>query len=107
MGDDARTGRRFPLQLPITIHHKTKQKGTTSNVSAAGVFIEADAKVSVGSAIRFEITLPGPVIGAKKDVAIECNGRVVRQGGRGAAKAKAQKGSGLACVIDSYRFVRR
>ncbi len=105
---DARTGKRFPLQLPITIHDKAakRQKGTTTNVSAAGVYMTADADLEVGSTIRFEITLPGAVIGAKKDVAIECSGRVVRAQGAG-KKQKVRRGGGLACVIDKYKFVRK
>ncbi len=103
---ESRTGRRFPLELPISIEDKKtkKLKGTTSNVSAAGVYMQTKADLEVGSKVKFQIMLPGNMIGAKKDVAIECSGRVVR--GRQAA-AKKSKNSGLACVIDSYKFVRK
>ncbi len=105
---DSRTGRRFPLELPISIQDKKtrKLKGTTSNVSAAGVYMQAKADLEIGSKVKFQIMLPGIMIGAKRDVAIECSGRVVR-----ASNRKARKGSskepGLACVIDSYKFVRK
>ncbi len=109
---ESRTGRRFPLELPIRIQEKKAKrlKGTTSNVSAAGVYMQAKADLEVGSKIKFDIMLPGQMIGSRKDVAIECSGRVVRAGDKSAAARKAKpkaKAPGLACVIDSYKFVRK
>ncbi len=110
---ESRTGRRFPLELPISIQDKKTQKlkGTTANVSAAGVYMQAKANLEVGSKVRFEIMLPGTMIGARKDVAIECSGRVVRANDterKPKAKVKMKgKEPGLACVIDSYKFVRK
>ncbi len=103
---DSRTGRRFPLELPIKIQDKKakKLKGTTTNVSAAGVYMQAKANLEIGSKVRFEIMLPGTMIGARKDVAIECSGRVVRSREKTSGKAKDP---GVACVIDSYKFVRK
>lgn len=103
---DSRTGRRFPLELPISIDDKKskKLKGTTTNVSAAGVYMQAKADLEVGSKVRFQIMLPGNMIGAKKDVAIECSGRVVRAREKTARKSREP---GVACVIDSYKFVRK
>ena len=103
---ESRTGKRFPLALPINLRPKTaakKQVGTTKNVSAAGVYIHADSELNVGTPIEFDITLPAVVVGADKDVEIRCKGRVVRMD---KAKGKAKK-SGLACVIDNYKFVRK
>ena len=104
---DARTGKRFPLELPIKIHKESESgahSGTTGNLSAAGVYIKADAALEVGSNVEFEITLPPEVTGAKEPVVVQCRGRVVRtdesQGGSKDAR-------GVACVIDSYDFVRR
>ncbi len=107
---DLRTGKRFPLSLPITIHDKQKKRtATTSNLSAAGVYIWADTALEVGSAIKFDITLPGNVLGTPKDVQIECTGRVVRS--EGSQRKKPRNASadqrGVACVIDHYRFIRR
>lgn len=104
---DSRTGRRFPLELPMSLQDKKakKLKGTTTNVSAAGVYIQANADLEVGSNVKFEIMLPKKMIGATKDVAIECNGRVVRAAAKNSRKAKDD--SGVACVIDSYKFVRK
>src|SRR5258707_7917042 len=78
---DARTGKRFPLELPIKIHKEDtadNTSGMTGNLSAAGVYIRADASLEVGSPVEFEITLPPEVTGGKEDVVIQCRGRVVR-----------------------------
>ena len=104
---EARTGKRFPLELPIKIH-KTEEAGqhagVTGNLSAAGVYIRANANLDVGSSVEFEIALPPEVTGAKEPVVVQCRGRVVRtdepEGG-------ANDSRGVACVIDSYDFVRR
>jgi hypothetical protein len=100
---NARTGKRFPLQLPITIQSTTagKHSGTTANVSAAGVYLEADTKLTIGSPVRFDIRLPKDVLGTKTDVTIRCTGRVVRK-----EDSKEKGKSGLACVIDEYTFKR-
>jgi len=114
---DARTGKRFPVKLPIRMHIKDspeEQTGTTANVSSAGVYITAEAPAKSqrkaayppwrqGANVEFDMVLPAAVIGARKDVHVQCRGRVVRveksKGGR--------SGGGLACVIDNYEFVRK
>ena len=102
---EARTGKRFPLELPIKIHKESESgeaKGTTENLSAAGVYIRADAALEIGSPVEFEITLPPEVTGAPENVVIQCKGRVVRTDPSGSSP----DGKGVACVIDSYEFVR-
>jgi hypothetical protein len=106
---EARTGKRFPLHLPIKIHKEDTagetHNGMTGDLSAAGMYIRADASLEVGSPVEFEITLPPEVTGGKDDVVIQCRGRVVRTD-----EPKGSAGSGddrgVACVIDSYEFVR-
>ncbi|HWZ83147.1 MAG TPA: PilZ domain-containing protein [Terriglobales bacterium] len=105
---DARTGKRFPLELPIKIHKgdaTVDTSGMTGNLSAAGVYIRADAALEVGSPVEFEITLPPDVTGGKEDVVIQCRGRVVRTDEPPAGAAPTDN-RGVACVIDSYEFVR-
>jgi hypothetical protein len=102
---EARTGKRFPLELPIKIHKEGasgEAKGTTGDLSAAGVYIRADAAMEVGSPVEFEITLPPDVTGGRENVVIACKGRVVRTDPTGSG----EDGKGVACVIDSYEFVR-
>jgi hypothetical protein len=103
---EARTGKRFPLELPIKIHKADEggdHRGVTGNLSAAGVYIRADAALEIGSPVEFEIKLPPEVTGAKEDVFIQCRGRVVRADEAGSSPADLR---GVACVIDSYEFVR-
>ena len=105
MSEEARTGKRFPLHLPIKLHSDAASgdaKGTTGNLSAAGVYIRADASLDIGSPVEFEITLPPDVTGGQENVVIQCKGRVVRADATGAS----DEGRGVACVIDSYEFVR-
>ena len=105
---EARTGKRFPLHLPIKIHGEDSTaaaKGMTGDLSAAGVYIKADAALEVGSPVEFEITLPPEVTGGKEDVTIQCRGRVVRTDEPNAS-AESGDNRGVACVIDSYEFVR-
>ena len=103
---DARTGKRFPLELPIKIHKDAgaDSSGVTGNLSAAGVYIRADASLEVGSNVEFEIALPPEVTGAQENVIIQCRGRVVRTDEPGTGDATEARG--VACVIDSYDFVR-
>ena len=103
MGEEARTGKRFPLELPIKIHQGEAggdTKGVTGNLSAAGVYIRADSAMEIGSPVEFEITLPPEMTGGQENVTIQCKGRVVR------ADESGSEGRGVACVIDSYEFVR-
>jgi hypothetical protein len=101
VGEEARTGKRFPLELPIKIHKgDADASGTTGNLSAAGVYIRADASMEIGSPVEFEITLPPEMTGGQENVTIQCKGTVVR------ADEKGGEGRGVACVIDSYEFVR-
>jgi hypothetical protein len=104
---EARTGKRFPLELPIKIHKENaagEASGMTGNLSAAGVYIRADASLDIGSPVEFEITLPPEVTGGKENVVIQCRGRVVRSDEPEAGASSDARG--VACVIDSYEFVR-
>ena len=115
MSEEARTGKRFPLELPIKIHGQGgDDSATTGNMSAAGVYIMADLNLAVGSNIEFDITLPKEVLGTPSDVEVHCTGRVVRKDEAAAAAAgansnssKRKKKSGVACVIDQYKFIRK
>jgi hypothetical protein len=105
VGEEARTGKRFPLELPIKIHQGDTggdAKGVTGNLSAAGVYIRADSSMDIGSPVEFEITLPPEMTGGQENVTIQCKGRVVRSDETG----EGGEGRGVACVIDSYEFVR-
>ena len=103
---EARTGKRFPLELPIRIRHKGGDEGaTTADLSASGGFIMADTNLAVGSPIEFDITLPASVLGTPADVEVHCTGRVIRK--ESGSTGKKKKKSGVACVIDQYQFIRK
>jgi hypothetical protein len=105
---EARTGKRFPLELPIKIHKPDaggESSGMTGNLSAAGVYIRADAALDVGSPVEFEIALPPEMTGAKENVIIQCRGRVVRTEEQ-TSGSRSPNVRGVGCVIDSYEFVR-
>ena len=96
---EARTGKRFPLELPIKFEGMD-QGSTTGNMSAAGVYIRGNPALEIGSNVEFEIALPPELTGGSEHVVVQCKGRVVRKDGGG-------ESHGVACVIDSYDFVRQ
>lgn len=101
---DARTGQRFPLKLPVRIQGANSGRslaGVTHDMSAAGVYLSASVPMKMGAKIKFRITLPGKEIGAKRDISIQCLGRVVR-----IDRQRSGARRGIACVIDSYKYVR-
>jgi hypothetical protein len=100
---DARTGRRFTLSLPVKIKKDESARAhaaITNNMSAAGVYITTSLPFREGSKLKFQITLPAPVIGADNNVEVKCTGRVVRVDTSSKGKRR-----GVACVIDRYQFV--
>ncbi len=101
---DARTGRRFPVHIPVRVGDKpasTNHVGLTENISSSGAYFWLDTPPEIGSIIECEMTIPSKTIGAKSDVTLRCLARVIRTD-------TPSKGSqtGVACVIDSYEFVR-
>jgi PilZ domain-containing protein len=98
---EARTGKRFPLELPIKIHGQN-QDNVTGNMSAAGVYIRGNPALDIGSNVEFEIALPPELTGATENVVVQCKGRVVRKDA-----GPGGEGQGVACVIDTYDFVRQ
>jgi len=97
---EARTGKRFPLELPIKIHG-VEQENLTGNMSAAGVYIRGNPALEIGSNVEFEIALPPELTGGNEHVVVQCKGSVVRK------DPGAGESHGVACVIDSYDFVRQ
>jgi hypothetical protein len=99
---DIRTGRRFPVQLPLKVLGDRKiPVGSTENISAAGVYLWVDGALELGTSIEFEITIPGESIGAGNDVRLHCHGRVVRCDAH-----QEPERTGVACVIERYELLR-
>jgi hypothetical protein len=98
--EDMQSAPRFPLHLSASV---TTQGGAysaeTENISANGVLFAMDRDVPVGSMVDFTILLPAAVVGARRDVQIDCRGRVVRS-----FEDRGRRGVGV--VIDEYHFER-
>jgi hypothetical protein len=98
--EEMQSAPRFPLHLSASV----KSQGSafpaeTENISANGVLLAMDNDVPVGSMVDFTILLPADVVGARRDVQIDCRGRVVRS-----FEDRGRRGVGV--VIDEYHFDR-
>lgn len=101
---DARTGRRFPVHIPVRVGdtpRSAEHVGLTENISSSGAYFWLDTPPEIGSIIECEMTIPSKTIGARSDVTLRCLARVIRTD----APTKGSQ-TGVACVIDSYEFVR-
>jgi hypothetical protein len=103
--DDVRTSKRFPVHLPVRVNGEEPndpkaQTGSTDNISAAGCYLVVDREYEIGSTMSFEITIPADLISSPKDMHVRCTGRVMRNEAVGPDK------NGVACVLDSYEFIR-
>ena len=96
---EVRCAVRFPLSLPVELTDRlTDLPAVTRNVSANGVLFELNGPLSVGEDIRFDLRMPGSVLGTPQDVLVHCRGRVVRC-------SISQTHYQAAATIDEYRFV--
>jgi hypothetical protein len=98
--EDMQGAARFPLHLPASVKTQgNAYSAETENISANGVLFAMDKDVPVGSMVDFTILLPSDVMGTRRDVQIDCRGRVVRS-----FDDRGRRGVGV--VIDEYHFER-
>ena len=98
--EDMQSASRFPLHLAASVRTQgSAYSAETENISANGVLFAMDNDVPVGSIVDFTILLPADVVGARRDVQIDCRGRVVRS-----FEDRGRRGVGV--VIDEYHFER-
>ncbi len=98
--EDLQSAPRFPLHLAASVKTQgTAYLAETENISANGVLFAMDNDVPVGSIVDFSIMLPAEVVGARRNVQIDCRGRVVRS-----FEDRGRRGVGV--VIDEYHFER-
>lgn len=98
--EDMQSAPRFPLHLAASVKTQgSAYSAETENISANGVLFAMDKDVPVGSMVDFTIMLPGEVVGAARDVQVDCRGRVVRS-----FDDRGRRGVGV--VIDEYHFER-
>jgi hypothetical protein len=97
---DMQSAPRFPLHLAASVKAQGNAfSAETENISANGVLLAMENDVPVGSMLDFTILLPADVVGARRDVQIDCRGRVVRS-----FEDRGRRGVGV--VIDEYHFER-
>ena len=98
--EDLQSAPRFPLHLSASVKTDgTAYSALTQNISANGVLFAMENDVPVGSIVDFTIMLPAEVVGARRNVQIDCRGRVVRS-----FEDRGRRGVGV--VIDEYHFER-
>ena len=98
--DDVQGAPRFPLHLSASVKTEgSAYSAETENISANGVLFAMENDVAVGSFVDFTILLPADVLGARRNVQIDCRGRVVRS-----FEDRGRRAVGV--VIDEYHFER-
>jgi hypothetical protein len=98
--EDLQSAPRFPIHLSASVKTEgAAYSAETENISANGVLFAMEKDVPVGSTVDFSIMLPAEVVGARKNVQIDCRGRVVRS-----FEDRGRRGVGV--VIDEYHFER-
>jgi len=98
--EDLQSAPRFPLHLSASVKAPGGAfQAETENISANGVLLAMDNDVPIGSLVDFTIVLPAEVVGARRNVQIDCRGRVVRS-----FEDRGRRAVGV--VIDEYRFER-
>jgi hypothetical protein len=97
---DLQSAPRFPVHLAASVKAEgSAYSAETENISANGVLFAMDKDVPVGSIVDFTLMLPAEIVGARRDVQIDCRGRVVRS-----FEDRGRRGVGV--VIDEYHFER-
>jgi hypothetical protein len=98
--EEMQSAPRFPLHLSASVKSQGSAfSAETENISANGVLLAMDNDVPIGSTVDFTIMLPADVVGARKDVQIDCRGRVVRS-------FEDRGRRGVCVVIDEYQIER-
>ena len=98
--EDMQSAPRFPLHLAASVKAQGNAfSAETENISANGVLFAMDNDVAVGSMVDFTILLPAEIVGLRRNVQIDCRGRVVRS-----FEDRGRRAVGV--VIDEYHFER-
>lgn len=97
---ERRSGQRFQLHLPLTIHLDGKAvPGFTQDVSARGVFLYTEAQLAEGAVVELTFTMPSEITLAES-MRVRARGRVLR-----AAPSQAGPRTGIAVQLDSYQYL--
>jgi hypothetical protein len=89
---------RYPLHLRVTLLCDGRESvAVTEDVSASGILLRLEEKLSVGQTIEFLLEVPAGALGYSATAAVHGSGRVVRSYERDGQPYAA-------AVIDDYRF---
>lgn len=91
-GMDGRAAPRFKVRWPVELEDGS---GRTRDISATGMYLECDIRVTPGTLLKFAVMLPRHRGIAEK---LECLGRVVRQERHGAG------GFGIGVELQGFHF---
>jgi hypothetical protein len=98
--EEMQSAARFPLHLAASVKTPgSTYAAETENISANGVLLAMENDVPIGSMVDVTILLPAAIIGARRDVQVDCRGRVVRS-----FEDHGRRAVGV--VIDEYHFER-
>lgn len=97
---ERRSGQRFQLHLPLTIHVDGKATpGFTQDVSSRGLFFYSEARLAEGSVVELTFTMPSEIT-LGDSMRVRGRGRVLRSD-----SSQAGPRTGVAVQLDSYEYL--
>lgn len=97
---ERRSGQRFQLHLPLTIHLDGKVvPGFTQDVSSRGLFLFTEAALVEGSTVELTFTMPSEIT-LGESMRVRGRGRVLR-----ADCSSTGPRNGVAVQLDSYQYL--
>jgi hypothetical protein len=97
---ERRSGQRFPLTLPLTIHIDGRTlPGFTQDVSARGLFLYCEESLAEGTTVELTFTMPSEITLAES-MRVRCRARVLR-----ALPSQGGPRNGIAVQLDSYQYL--
>jgi len=97
---ERRSGQRFQLNLPLTIHVDGKAvPGFTQDVSSRGLFLYTEAQLAEGTMTELTFTMPSEIT-LGESMRVCGRGRVLRT-----ALFQGGPRTGIAVQLDSYEYL--
>lgn len=97
---ERRSGQRFQLNLPVTVHvDGATFPGYSQDISARGLFVYVEAHLDEGRAVELTFTMPSEITLAE-NMRVRAHGRVLRK-----VAAASGSTSGIAVQLDSYQYL--
>jgi hypothetical protein len=97
---ERRSGQRFQLHLPLTVHSDGKAvPGFTQDVSSRGLFFYTEALLAEGSSVELTFTMPSEIT-LGDSMRVRGRGRVLRS-----RLSSSQPSTGVAVQLGSYEYL--